>query len=128
MISMVSIFLAVWVFPAVAIIIPFIVLAGFGLVSLAKVGIIDSLRYDAITRSPINSVFAASIANLPTIRAYGHGGKLRCNFENSLLENNGRAYFTYACFSRWLGFYVDVLSLIFIIGCMLIAYFQPSSD
>lgn len=30
----------------------------------------DSLRFDAITRSPINSLFSASLHGLITIRAY----------------------------------------------------------
>ena len=41
--------------------VPFIVLAGWGFVLLAQVGIVDSLRYDALTRSPINSLFSATL-------------------------------------------------------------------
>lgn len=37
---------------------------------LSLTSTMDSLRYDAITRSPINSMFSASLNGLMTIRAY----------------------------------------------------------
>ena len=116
-----------WVFPVILWLVPFIVLAGWGFVLLAQVGIVDSLRYDALTRSPINSLFAASVSSLPTIRAYKQTHRLRHHFESDLVDANGRAFFTYVCFSRCLGFYADLLSLLFIFGCLLAAYVSPST-
>ena len=63
-------FLAVWVFPWLLVLFPFLFLAAWALISLSQTAIIDSIRYDALSRSPINSLFAASLASLPAIRAY----------------------------------------------------------
>ena len=88
----------------------------------------DSLRYDALTRSPINSLFAATLASLPTIRAFEQGPWLRREFEEQLMEDNGRAVFTYFCFTRWLGVYTNMASLLLVLACLLASYLaRPSA-
>ena len=44
------------------------------------------------------------------------------------MEASGRAFFSYVSFSRWLGVYVDFISLLFIFGCLLAAYLRPTSS
>ena len=107
---------------------PVLLLAAFGLVALTRTAIVDSLRYDAMNRSPINSLFASSLANLTTIRAYKQSSGLRKQFESELLETSGRAFFTYVCSSQWLGLYIDSLSLFFTLGALLAAMLSPVSS
>ena len=80
-----SLIIAVMVFPAMLLVVPFLLLAASGAIYLARRPIIDSLRYDALSRSPINSLFVASLSNLPTIRAYEQGEWLRRHFEDDLV-------------------------------------------
>ena len=47
--------------------------------------------------------------------------------EADLLEASGRAYFTYCSATRWLAFYVDMLSLVFTGGCLLATLFSHTS-
>ena len=42
--------------------------------------IIDSLRFDAMSRSPVNSFFAASLYSLITIRAYKREKEMQAKF------------------------------------------------
>ena len=121
-------FLAFWVFPALLLPFPLLVLAAFGLVSLTKTAIVDSLRYDALSRSPINSLLAASLASLPTIRAFNRSQDLRRHFEGTLVETSGRAYFSYQSFASWLGFYLDWLCVLLILGCLLAAFVAPTTS
>ena len=62
--------------------------------SYSIIGIIDSLRLDAITRSPINSMFSTSLNGLTTIRAYNKKRFFLKKFLD-LVDTNGRAFFTY---------------------------------
>ena len=55
---------AMWVFPRLIFIFAILLLATWGLVSLSQTVIIDSLRHDALSRSPINSLFTASLSSL----------------------------------------------------------------
>ena len=55
-------FLAVWVFPSFGFIFVFQIVAGYVFIKLARIPIVDSLRYDAMSRSSINSLFASSLA------------------------------------------------------------------
>ena len=99
----------------------------WGLVYLAKRPIIDSLRFDALSRSPINSLLVASLSNLQTIRAFGQAPWLVTHFQNELVDANGRAYFSYISFSRWLGAMLDYVCLFFIYSCLLASYLAPPS-
>lgn len=81
-----SAFLAVWVAPVLLLLVPILLLATFGALYLARKPIVDALRYDAISRSAVNSFFVASLSNLPTIRAYKQSEWLRRRFEDNLVE------------------------------------------
>ena len=65
-----SIFIAIQVFPYIVVIILLLLILMFKIKGYSIIGIIDSLRFDAITRSPINSMFSTSLNGLTTIRAY----------------------------------------------------------
>ena len=114
-------------FPSLLLLLPVLLLAGWGVVYLARRPIVDSLRYDALSRSPINSLFVASLGSLPTIRAFRQTPWMRAHFEDSLVEQNGRAYFSYFCFSRWLGLQIDLFAIFQIAGCLLASFLAPPS-
>ena len=117
--------LAFWVFPWLLVLLPLLLLAALWLVSLARVPLVDSIRHDAMSRAPINSLFSASFASLPAIRAYQQGSSLQRKFED-LLETSGRAFFSYVSFSLWLGRQVDLLSLLLSLGALLAASLGPA--
>ena len=85
----------------------------------------DCLRIDAITRSPINSMFSASLNGLMTIRAYQKEDHFQRQFL-SLVDRNGRAYFTYSTVSEWMAYYLDFVSGFFILATVLMAFLLKS--
>lgn len=58
------------VYPYLFLILPVALILLIFLVKFAKLASVESMRLDAISRSPINSFFSATISNLITIRAY----------------------------------------------------------
>ena len=103
----------------------FIVLVLVGLMLLIRkislTSTMDCLRIDAITRSPINSMFSASLNGLMTIRAYQKEDHFQRQFL-SLVDRNGRAYFTYNAAARWMAYHLDYVSGFFILITILIAF------
>ena len=118
--------MALRIFPILFILAPILILAALGLIYLARMPIVESLRYDAISRSPINTLLISSLANLPATRADRKEAWLRHRFEDELVEFNGKASFSYYCFSRWFSLQIELLSLIFIYGCLLASFLVPS--
>ena len=47
---------------------------------------------------------------------------------NELVDRNGRAFFTYAVVSRWIGFTNEMISCLFITGATLYAFFSVNAD
>ena len=82
----------------------------------------DSLRFDAITRSPINSLFSASLHGLITIRAYQKQSYFKTKFLK-LVDDNGAAYFSYQSSVRWMAYYLDYISTFFILSTVGIALY-----
>ena len=65
------IYMSVSVYPYLAIVVLLLVALMLLIRKVALTSTMDCLRYDAITRSPINSMFSASLNGIMTIRAYG---------------------------------------------------------
>ena len=62
--------ITVIIYPYLILIVALVTVYSVYLVATYSRGIIDSLRFDAMSRSPVNSFFAASLYSLITIRAY----------------------------------------------------------
>ena len=86
------------------------------------VATMDSLRFDAITRSPINSLFSASLHGLITIRAYKKEQYFKEKFMG-LVDANGAAFFSYLSSVRWMAYYLDYISALFILSTIGIAFY-----
>ena len=89
---------------------------------------LDSLRYDAMSRSPVNSTFATSPESLMTIRAYARSRWLRDQFERNLVEANGKAYFTYLCAGRWLSLNLEPTVVLFFCAALIESFFAEQSS
>ena len=74
---------------------------------------LDSLRLDASTRSPLNSLFASSLQSLFTLRAYRQQAFFRRKFLDQV-DLNSSAFFTYSATVRWLTTHVDLINLLFV--------------
>ncbi len=109
------------VYPLLIVVVLVIVILMLLVRRFSLVGTMDSLRYDAITRSPINSMFSASLNGLMTIRAYRRSAYFEAKFLN-LVDRNGAAFFTYIASSRWMGYHLDYLSALFILSTTIIAF------
>eukprot|EP00937_MAST-01D_sp_MAST-1D-sp2_P003699 g3699.t1 len=66
-------------------------------------------RLDQRSKSPIFAQFAASLAGVATIRAFGREAQSDAQFV-SRLDANGRAWFAWLICNRWVGFRLDMLS------------------
>ena len=118
--------MSVIVFPYLLLVIIVVLVAMYFVRQKSLVATVDSLRYDAITRSPINSMFSASLTGLITIRAYNKTNYFEKQFY-SLVDRNGSAFFSYVASSRWMGFYLDYLSLLYILSTIALAFILKSS-
>ncbi|KAJ2829260.1 hypothetical protein IWW50_000956 [Coemansia erecta] len=77
-------------------------------------------RLDSTTRSPIFAHFQESIGGVSTIRAYSQ--QPRFVFENeSRVEQNMRAYYTYLSLNRWLSLRLETLGNTVMLGTTLLA-------
>lgn len=106
--------MSVIVFPYLLIIVVIVLVAMIFVRNTSLIATMDSLRYDAITRSPMNSMFSASLTGLMTIRAYNQANHFERKFQ-SLVDHNGSAFFSYIASSRWMGYYLDYLSALYIL-------------
>ena len=68
-------------FPYIAFALPLLGLLLAVVVKAAQIPIIDSLRLDALTRGPVNSLFAACLTSLPTIRAFNRQAHFTTRFD-----------------------------------------------
>ena len=50
------------------------------------------------------------------------------HYFSHLVDQNGRAYFTYQAMSRWLGLYIEIIGLLWITGVLLFSYFTIAHD
>lgn len=46
----------------------------------------------------------------------------------TLVDHNGRAFFTYVAVNRWIGFNIDIFSALYIVGATLLSYFTVNQD
>ena len=119
------IYLTVTVYPYMAFIVLVLVGGMFLIRKIALMSTMDCLRYDAITRSPINSMFSASLNGLMTIRAYQQEAHFKRKFLD-LVDTNGNAFFTYNSSARWMAYYLDYVTGFFIICTIAIAFVLKS--
>lgn len=77
-------------------------------------------RIDGLMRSPLYSDFSATIDGLSTLRAYSLQEKFTRLFEQEI-DNNGRVYFSFLLINRWLGFRLDLMSALLLMGVSLLS-------
>ncbi len=108
-----SVVLTMFVLPMMAVVV--IILVVFMLLLKRRATFItnETLRWDAITRSPLNSLFAATLHGLATVRAFARQPHFRARFL-ALTDENARAFFTFIAVSRWLGMRLDMLAFSYI--------------
>ena len=63
-------------YPFLFLLLPFVLLLFVLLLKFALVTSVESIRQDALSRSPINSLFSSSLESLITIRAYNQQASL----------------------------------------------------
>ena len=66
-------------------------------------------RIESVTRSPVYALFSSSLSGLMTIRAF----KMEKDFIDLFVEkinNNTRAFFIFACSTRWFGLRLDLMT------------------
>lgn len=80
-----------------------------------QIGVItfETLKWDGISRSPMNSLFTATIKGLMTIRAYSRE-KYFTNKIEHLIDENSRALFTYFSVVQWVAIRLNMLSFVYI--------------
>ncbi len=121
LVSLLFISLSISVFPPLLLLLPVIIL-GIVLILKAAAGpTSQSLRYNAVFGSEVNSLFASSLESLASIRAYRQGPAFIARM-NGLADRNSTAYFTYISLSRWMSQYIELLMQLFIVGTLLAAY------
>ena len=119
--------LSVAVYPKLLFLLAANLLFIFLILKFAMRSCIEALRLDAISRSPINSLFSATLQNLITIRAYNREEAISREFE-SLVDQNGRAFFTYLAVARGMGLWIETLGALWISGIILASYFTVIQD
>ncbi|CAM9423380.1 unnamed protein product, partial [Choristocarpus tenellus] len=72
-------------------------------------------RLEATTRSPVYSQLSETLDGLVTIRAFGEQSRFLSLFMDRV-NLNTRAYYAYIFTARWLGFRMDMVVLIVLIG------------
>lgn len=87
----------------------------------------SALRLDSVSRGPVNSQFSATVEGLLTIRAYKQEENMKNEFFR-LVDENGRAFFTFISASHWISFYVELISMSFYFATVIGAYFLESLD
>ena len=115
------------VYPSMMGVLPVAILIIVLVLKFAMRTYIDSLRHDTITRSPINSLFSTTLESLITLRAYRRQNTLTAQFEE-LVDQNGRAYFTYIVVTRWYGLLVEITGALWISGTIIYSFFSVPSD
>eukprot|EP00935_MAST-01C_sp_MAST-1C-sp1_P002445 g2445.t1 len=71
-------------------------------------------RLEAVSRSPIYSLFSEMLAGLPTIRALDGSQRQWQRELRERLDANSRGYFCFLATSRWLGIRLDALVVVFL--------------
>ncbi|KAJ2743758.1 hypothetical protein GGI20_003515 [Coemansia sp. BCRC 34301] len=80
----------------------------------------ESRRLESTTGSPIFSHFQETVAGVSTIRAYNQQSRFVIENE-SRLELNIRAYYTYAFLNRWLSLWLETLGNLVMLGTTVLA-------
>ncbi|KAJ1449532.1 P-loop containing nucleoside triphosphate hydrolase protein [Pelagophyceae sp. CCMP2097] len=78
-------------------------------------------RLDQITRGPVIAAFADTLNGLGAVRAYGHLAEARHAALGRHLDANARAWFWWLLSQRVLGFYLDVLCVVFLFVLVVLA-------
>ena len=79
------------------------------------------MKLDNLSRSPISTLLAEALNGLATIRAYGKTKYFEEEYGHHA-DRNGNAFFTFHVVVRAFGFYLDLLSLILIVGIVFAAF------
>eukprot|EP00045_Choanoeca_perplexa_P017109 m.242188 g.242188 ORF g.242188 m.242188 type:complete len:1449 (-) comp17453_c0_seq21:1230-5576(-) len=72
-------------------------------------------RLEAVARSPVFSHFSSTLNGLATLRSHNASLRFQRLFE-SYQNGHGRAYSIFVNTSRWLGFRLDAITLVFMIS------------
>jgi ATP-binding cassette, subfamily C (CFTR/MRP), member 1 len=77
-------------------------------------------RLDAVSRSPLYTLFGETLVGLPTVRAYGRE-EIFMEKHHETSDRNGKNFFIFWCCSRWLAMRLDLISTVVVTAVGLIA-------
>lgn len=84
-------------------------------------------RLDALSRSPIFSLFSATLSGLPVVRAF-QSEKIISDQFYKLVNTNTQAYFALLVCVRWLGFRLDMVCSLFIASSAFLAVYSTTPE
>ncbi len=87
----------------------------------------EAMKLNLMSRSPIAAVLGSTISGLSTIRAYNQQSSFQVKYEG-LVDVNGKAYLTFNHLSRALGFYLESISIFFIIAWSFLSFAFRNND
>ena len=129
--------LSLIVLPVMAVVLVLLIVMMFKVKNRSAALSNEALRWDAISPSPINSLISATLrggggGGLITIRAFKQQEFFMRKFME-LVDENGRAFFTFIASSRWLSTMLDFLVYSYVVCNLLLTlilsswvHFDPS--
>ena len=127
---LVSLILSVYVIPVMGVALILLLVMMVCLKRRITVITSEALKWDAISRSPMNSLFTATIKGLMTIRAYSKEAFFMKKLED-LIDENSRALFTFYAVAQWVALRLNMLSFCYIalnIGLSILLKFWLNLD
>lgn len=109
----VSLALSIYVIPIMGGVLAVLLVLMFCLKRHITVITSETLKWDGITRSPMNSLFNVTIKGLMTIRAYSKETYFVSKLEH-LIDENSRALFTFFSVTQWVALRLNALSFVYI--------------
>ena len=74
---------------------------------------LESTRFDSVTRAPLHTMIELTVNGVTTLRAYDKMGHMRQRFFRDL-DMNANVMFCWAMIFRWIGIRLDLITAIFI--------------
>ena len=114
-------------YPVLLFVLPLAIVVVILTVKFSMASSTESLRLDAMSRSPVNSLFSTTLESLVTIRAYRREEHMNRKFQH-LVDQSGRAYFTYIAVTRWLALQLVVIGAFWVSITLVVSFFNASQN